>query len=178
MGEVRVRVRAAGLNFRDVVVGLGMLDEGGGGGGVGGEAAGVVVEVGSGVSGFVVGDRVVGLVPGAFGSLAVADERVLVRVPEGWGWGEAASFGIVFSTAWYGLRDLGGLGSGESVLVHAGAGGVGMAAIQLARWWGAEVFATAHPDKWDVLRGMGLDDDHIASSRDLAFEDKFRRVTG
>ncbi|WP_159047073.1 zinc-binding dehydrogenase, partial [Streptomyces pactum] len=75
-------------------------------------------------------------------------------------------------------RDLAGLRKGESVLVHAGAGGVGMAAVGLARHLGAEVFATASEGKWDVLRSMGLDDDHIASSRDLGFEEKFRGVTG
>ncbi len=85
---------------------------------------------------------------------------------------------LVFLTALYAFRDLAGLRKGESVLVHAGAGGVGMAAVGLARHLGAEVFATASEGKWDVLRSMGLDDDHIASSRDLGFEEKFREVTG
>ena len=76
---------------------------------------------------------------------------------------------IVFLTAYYGLVDLAELKRGERVLIHAGAGGVGMAAIQLAQHLGAEVFATASPAKWEVLRGLGLDDDHIASSRDLEF---------
>ncbi|CAM5712141.1 putative protein OS=Streptomyces fumanus OX=67302 GN=GCM10018772_62380 PE=4 SV=1 [Streptomyces fumanus] len=79
----------------------------------------------------------------------------------------------MFLTAWYGLVELGGLQPGERVLVHAGAGGVGMAAIQIARHLGAEVFATASEGKWDTLRAMGLDDSHIASSRTLDFEQKF-----
>ncbi len=84
---------------------------------------------------------------------------------------------IAFSTAYYGLFDLAGLDAGERVLIHAGAGGVGMAAIQLARHRGAEVFATAHPSKWEALRALGLDEDHIASSRTLEFEEKFLEVT-
>ena len=78
---------------------------------------------------------------------------------------QAAATPLVFLTALYGLRDLGGLGVGQRVLVHAGAGGVGMAAVQIARHLGAEVFATASPGKWPVLRSLGLDDAHIASSR-------------
>ena len=77
---------------------------------------------------------------------------------------------LVFLTAYYALRDLAGLSAGESVLVHAAAGGVGMAATQLARHLGAEVFGTASAGKWDTLRAWGFDDDHLASSRDLEFE--------
>ncbi|UED87413.1 type I polyketide synthase [Streptomyces profundus] len=172
--QVRVRVRAAGLNFRDVVTALGMLqvDDA-----AGAEAAGVVVATGAGVTGVAVGDHVMGVTAGAFASVNVVDERLLVPVPRNWAWETAASLPVAFATAWYGLGDLAGLSAGEKVLVHAGAGGVGMAAIQLARHWGAEVFATAHPDKWHVLRGFGLDDDHIASSRDLVFEKQFGEVT-
>uniref|UniRef100_UPI002621EDD4 SDR family NAD(P)-dependent oxidoreductase n=1 Tax=uncultured Streptomyces sp. TaxID=174707 RepID=UPI002621EDD4 len=79
------------------------------------------------------------------------------------------------ATAFYGLVDLGGVGSGERVLVHAAAGGVGMAAVQIARHLGAEVFGTASPSKWGAT---GLDADHLASSRDLGFEDAFRSRTG
>src|SRR5436189_2141050 len=81
-------------------------------------------------------------------------------------------------TAYYGLVDLARLQAGEKVLVHAGAGGVGMAAIQIARHLGAEVYATASPAKWDVLRDLGLDDEHIASSRDLEFRERFLAATG
>src|SRR6185437_15445777 len=83
-----------------------------------------------------------------------------------------------FLTAWYGLADLAGVGRGESVLVHAGTGGVGMAAVQLARRWGAQVFVTASRGKWDTLRAAGFDDDHIGDSRTLDFEEKFRAVSG
>ena len=84
---------------------------------------------------------------------------------------------IASLTALYGLEDLAALQPGERVLVHAGAGGVGGFAIGLARHLGAEVFATAHPDKWDALREAGLDDDHIASSRDLDFREQFLAAT-
>ncbi|RKT66837.1 type I polyketide synthase, partial [Saccharothrix variisporea] len=171
-GQVRIAVRAAGLNFRDVLIALDVYP---GEALMGGEAAGVVLEVGPGVS-LRPGDRVFGLVPGAFGPRAVADHRLLAPIPDGWSFGQAAAVPVVFLTAWYGLVDLGRLGAGDRVLIHAGTGGVGMAAIQLARHLGAEVFATASPGKWGVLRGLGLDDDHIGSSRDLEFERRFPRM--
>jgi polyketide synthase 12 len=83
----------------------------------------------------------------------------------------------VFLTAYYGLVDLAGLQARESLLLHGAAGGVGMAALQLARHLGAEVFATAHPRKWDTLAALGLDGDHIASSRTPGFEAEFLRAT-
>jgi acyl transferase domain-containing protein/short-subunit dehydrogenase/acyl carrier protein len=173
--EVRIEVRAAGLNFRDVLVALGLYPSADAV--LGGEGAGVVVEVGGEVEGLAPGDRVLGMFPEAFGPLAVAERDVLVPVPADWSFEQAASVPIVFATALYGLRDLAGLKRGERVLVHAGAGGVGSAAIQLARDLGAEVFATASEAKWDVLREAGLDDDHIASSRDLGFREKFLAAT-
>ncbi|WP_225840584.1 type I polyketide synthase, partial [Streptomyces sp. NK08204] len=118
-----------------------------------------------------------GMLSGGFGPLAVTDHRLLVRIPEGWSFAQAASVPAVFVTAMYALRDLAGLRAGESVLVHAAAGGVGMAAVQLARAWGAEVFATASPGKWDVVRALGVDDGHLASSRTLDFVSGFASVT-
>ncbi|MFF3437166.1 SDR family NAD(P)-dependent oxidoreductase, partial [Streptosporangium sp. NPDC002721] len=175
-GEVRVSIRAAGLNFRDLVVTLGMVPENDEP--IGGEIAGVVLEAGPGVADLAPGDRVFGLLDGAFGPVGVTDRRLLAPIPDGWTFEQAAAVPVVYLTAYYGLVRLGGLTSGESVLVHAGAGGVGMAAIQLARHFGAEVFATASPAKWEVLRSLGLDDEHISSSRDLDFEEHFLRVTG
>jgi acyl transferase domain-containing protein/NADPH:quinone reductase-like Zn-dependent oxidoreductase/acyl carrier protein len=174
-GEVRVAVRAAGVNFHDLVVILGMVDDEGG---IGLEGAGVVLETGPGVTGLVPGDRVMGLFTGAFGPVAVADRRLLTRIPDGWTFAEAASVPAAFLTAWYGLRELGGLSSGQRLLVHAATGGVGMAAVQLARHWGAEIFGTASRPKWDTLRGLGLDDGHIADSRTLEFEERVRAATG
>ncbi|WP_191253729.1 type I polyketide synthase [Amycolatopsis oliviviridis] len=174
--EVRIATRAAGTNFRDVLNVLGMYP--GDAGRIGYEAAGVVTDVGSEVTDLVPGDRVMGLVHGGFGPLTFADRDLLAKMPEGWTYEEAASVPLVYLTAYYALTDLGALKKGESVLIHAAAGGVGMAATQLARHLGAEVFGTASEGKWDVLRAAGLDDDHIASSRTLEFEERFRETTG
>lgn len=168
-GEVRVGVRAGGLNFRDVLIALGMYP---GEAEIGGEGAGIVLELGPGVEGLAVGDRVMGLLEG-LGPVSVTDRRLIVGVPEGWSLAQAASVPTAFSTAYYGLVDLAALRPGERVLVHAGAGGVGMAAVQLARHLGAEVFATASPSKWETLHSMGLDEAHIASSRTLEFRERF-----
>ncbi|QUQ65444.1 type I polyketide synthase [Kutzneria sp. CA-103260] len=174
-GQVRIAVRAAGLNFRDVLNALDMYP--GDAGAMGLEGAGVVTEVGAGVAGLAVGDRVLGMIDGgAFGPQVVVDHRTVAPMPVGWSFAEAASVPIAFLTAHYGLFDLAGLRAGEKVLIHAAASGVGMAAVRLARHIGAEVFATASPGKWDVLREMGIPDDHIASSRTCEFEAKFRGV--
>ncbi|WP_205877972.1 type I polyketide synthase [Mycobacterium camsae] len=172
-GQVRVAVGAVGVNFRDVMLALGMYP---GSGDLGVEGAGVVVEVGAGVTELTVGDAVMGQL-GAAASEAVVDQRIVTAVPAGWSLATAASVPVVFLTALYGLSVLGRLRAGERVLIHAGAGGVGMAAIQLARHWGCDVFATASRGKWDALRAMGFDDEHIGDSRTLEFEDKFRAVT-
>ncbi|MFH8702051.1 type I polyketide synthase, partial [Streptomyces chartreusis] len=170
--EVRVAVRAAGVNFRDVLNVLGTYP--GDAGRFGHEGAGVVVELGPEVTGLAVGDRVMGLFDGAFGPQAVSDARLLARVPDGWSFEQAASVPIVFLTAYYALVDLAGLKQGESVLIHAAAGGVGMAAVQLARHLGAEVHATASEPKWPVLRDLGIGDERIASSRTTEFEQRFK----
>ncbi|MFG1611076.1 SDR family NAD(P)-dependent oxidoreductase, partial [Actinoplanes sp. NPDC049265] len=171
-GEVRIAVRASGVNFRDVLVALGMYP---GGGDIGVECAGVVTEVGPQVSGLALGDRVMGLVTAGFGPVVVADHRLLVRVPSGWSWAQAGSAPVVFLTAYYALVVLAGVRRGERVLVHSAAGGVGMAAVQLARHLGVQVYATASPAKWPVLTGMGLD--QVSSSRSTGFEEEFLTVT-
>nr|BAD08373.1 polyketide synthase modules 1-3 [Streptomyces halstedii] len=174
-GEVRIAVRAAGVNFRDVLVALGMYPTKAD---IGGEAAGLVLEVGPGVTDFTPGDRVMGLFDTAFGPHAITDHRTLVPMPTGWTYAQAATAPLVFATAYYGLVDLAELRSGESALIHAAAGGVGMAAVQIARHLGAEVYGTASPGKWNALRAAGLDDNHIASSRDTTFEQKFLANSG
>ncbi|MBW5482693.1 SDR family NAD(P)-dependent oxidoreductase, partial [Streptomyces bambusae] len=174
-GGVRIAVRAAGLNFRDVLVSLGMYP---GGGFMGCEAAGVVVGTGPGVTHLAVGDRVMGMVPHSFGPLAVADAAMVARIPQGWSFEQAASVPAVFLTAYYALVDLAGLKAGERIAIHAAAGGVGSAAVQIARHLGAEVFGTASAGKWEALRAAGLDEAHIASSRDASFEERFLAATG
>ncbi|ONM49975.1 type I polyketide synthase, partial [Nocardia donostiensis] len=175
-GQVRIAARAGGLNFRDVLVSLQMRPEDVAV--IGAEAAGAVSEVGPGVDRFAPGDRVMGLITGGIGPVVVTDQRLLVEVPTGWSFAEAAGVPVAFATAFYGLRDLAEVGPGDRVLVHAATGGVGMAAVQLARAWGAEVFVSASRGKWHVLREMGFDDAHIADSRGLGFEQQFLVATG
>ena len=173
-GEVRIELQALGLNFLDVVRTLNMvrltdrplLAEG----------AGKILEIGEGVS-LCAGDRVMGLMRTAGGPIAVADQRMIARIPTGLLTMQAATIPVAFLTGMYGLQQLAGLKRGERVLVHAATGGTGMAAVQLARHLGAEVFATASPRKWHVLRAMGLDDAHIASSRDTSFTAAFLQAT-
>ncbi|MGK5673960.1 type I polyketide synthase [Micromonospora sp. URMC 106] len=174
-GHVLVGMRASGLNFRDVVLALGMVPDQEV---LGNEGAGVVLGVGPGVDDLAPGDRVMGIFSGSFSSAAVSDRRLLTRIPDNWSFTDAAAVPVVFLTAWYGLVELARLRAGESVLVHAAAGGVGMAAVQIARHLGAEVYGTASPGKWPALRATGFDDAHLASSRTLDFADEFAGRTG
>ncbi|BBZ39972.1 polyketide synthase [Mycobacterium conspicuum] len=175
-GRVRVALSAIAANFRDVMIALGLYPDPDAIMGI--EASGVVLETGPGDARFAVGDHVMGLFPEGTGTLAVTDQRLLAKAPAGWSHTSAASTSVVFTTAYYALTDLAAAKAGQHVLVHAAAGGVGMAAAQLARHLGLEVFATASRGKWDTLRAMGFDDEHISDSRSLEFEDKFRAVTG
>ncbi|MFF3441529.1 type I polyketide synthase [Streptosporangium sp. NPDC002721] len=168
-GEVRIATRAMGLNFRDVLIALDMYP---GDAPMGGEGAGVVVEVADDVTTLAVGDRVMGIVDG-FARLAVTDHRLLARIPDGWTFTEAASVPIAFVTAYHALVDLAGLRAGESLLVHAAAGGVGTAAVQLAHHLGAEVCGTASEGKWDAVHALGVPRERIASSRTLEFARTF-----
>ena len=173
-GEIRAEVKATGVNFLDVLNALGMVEIPA----FGLEFAGVVTEVGTGVKDLEVGDPVLGLAPGSFASEVVTDARRVVRMPESLTFEEAATIPMTFLTAWYGLHELGAMRPGERVLIHAAAGGVGMAAVQLAQLHGAEVYGTASEPKWPALRDMGLDDDHLASSRDLRFVEHFGKTSG
>ncbi|ONI83214.1 hypothetical protein ALI144C_17115 [Actinosynnema sp. ALI-1.44] len=175
-GEVRIEVHAAGMNFRDALNALGMYP--GDPGDLGAEAAGVVLDIGPGVTGLVPGDRVTGIMGGGFGTVAVTDHHLLVKIPDDWSFVTAASVPVVFATAYYGLVDLADLRAGESVLVHAVAGGVGMAATQLAHHLGATVFGTASRGKWATANACGVSGERLASSRDLGFEEQFRAATG
>ncbi|WP_306366859.1 SDR family NAD(P)-dependent oxidoreductase [Nocardiopsis sp. CC223A] len=173
--QVRVAVRAAGVNFRDVVVALGMVPDDYG---IGLEGAGTVLEVGPGVTDLTPGDRVAGMFGSAFGPVAIADRRCLGRIPEGWGFEEAAAVPVAFLTAYHALVDIAAVRPGESVLVHAAAGGVGLAAVQLARHMGAKVFGTASPHKWKAAVEYGVPHEHLASSRTLDFEISLRAANG
>ena len=172
--EVRLRVLASGLNFRDVLLTLGMYP--GGDVPLGAECAGIVSEVGADVREFAIGETVFGLAPGALGTEVVAPAAFLAAVPPGLGAESAAAIPVAFLTAYYGLHRLANLRAGERILIHAAAGGVGLAAVQLARRCGAEIFATAGSDeKRSLLRSMGVA--HVLDSRSLSFADDIRRAT-
>ena len=135
-----------------------------------------VARVGAGAGGFAVGDRVLAMMPGSFSRyLTLPARRAAARVPEGMGEADAATIPVAFLTAAYALEVLAGLRAGERVLIHAATGGVGQAAIQLARRARAEIYATASKGKWPVLRELGVG--HIMDSRSLDFADETRRLT-
>ncbi|MGW6692126.1 MDR/SDR family oxidoreductase, partial [Streptomyces sp. NPDC054961] len=173
-GQIRLSVRAAGLNFRDVLIALGMYP---GEARIGSEGAGIVLEVAPDVTDLKPGDRVMGLLSGGVGPVSVTDRLLVTPIPEGWSYAQAAATPIVFLTAYYALRDLAAAEAGETLLVHAAAGGVGMAAVQLARHLGVEVFGTASLGKWHTLRTLGFDDDRLADSRTLEFEQRILAAT-
>ena len=150
-GEVEIEVRAVGLNFKDVLNVLGLYP--GDPGPLGSECAGILTAVGPGVEGLQPGQAVVAVAPGSFATHVTAGAGLVARKPRTWTFDEAASIPIAFVTAWYALRSVAELRSGERVLIHAAAGGVGLAAVQVARELGAKVFATAGtPEKRAYLR--------------------------
>jgi acyl transferase domain-containing protein/NADPH:quinone reductase-like Zn-dependent oxidoreductase len=168
-GEVRLKVMAASLNFRDVLLALGLYL--GSGVPVGAECAGVVVETGPDTPGVAVGDRVFGHVPRALATEAVAQARMLAPIPSGMPAEIAAALPMVYLTALFGLKKIAGLSRGHSVLIHAAAGGVGLAAVGIARRQGAEIFATAgSEEKRQLLVRQGVA--HVLSSRSLDFSDE------
>jgi NADPH:quinone reductase-like Zn-dependent oxidoreductase/acyl carrier protein len=176
-GEVEIRVQAAGLNFRDVLGALGLRPDVGGAPPLGGECAGVITAVGEGVQDLAAGDEVVAIAPNSFSAYTVTPAALVARKPGPLSFAEAATIPIAFLTAEYALRRLGRLRRGETVLVHAAAGGVGLAALQIARRAGAEVFATAgSEEKRAYLRRLGVR--HVMDSRTLAFADEVREKTG
>jgi NADPH:quinone reductase-like Zn-dependent oxidoreductase/short-subunit dehydrogenase/acyl carrier protein len=143
---------------------------------LGGECAGRITAVGSAVVGLAIGDAVMAMAPRSFSRWVTVDARYVARRPGTLSASEGAGLPIAFLTAWYGLFDLGKLKRAERVLIHAAAGGVGLAAVQLALNVGAEVLATASPSKWPVLERMGVK--HLASSRTVDFGEQFHRATG
>ena len=173
-GEVQIRVHASGLNFRDVLNVLGMYP--GEAGPPGGECVGEIVQIGAGVSEFNVGDVVVGVGPGAFANFVTLPGDFVAHKPEALTDAQAATLPITFLTAQFALHHVAGLQSGQRVLIHAAAGGVGLAAVQVAMQAGAEVIATAgSPVKRDYVRSLGVQ--HVFDSRSLSFVEDVRRVT-
>jgi NADPH:quinone reductase-like Zn-dependent oxidoreductase len=177
-GQVRVRVRAAGINFADLMARMGLYpDAPKPPCVVGYEIAGEVDSVGQGVEGFAPGDRVMGGTRfGGHAELAVTAPDVLQPLPDGWSFEEGAAMPVNYATAYAGLVRYGALHEGERVLVHAAAGGVGIAAVQIAKLCGAEVYGTASASKHDAIRGFGVD--HPIDYRSQDFVEEVRRIAG
>jgi phthiocerol/phenolphthiocerol synthesis type-I polyketide synthase C len=180
-GEIEISVRATGVNFRDVMYALGLLSDeavenGFAGPSLGLECAGYITAVGDGVRGFRVGDAVVAFGPSSLSNRVITKAGAASQIPAGISFEAAATIPSTFFTAYYALSHLARLEEGERVLIHGAAGGVGIAAIQLAKWMGAEIFVTAGSDeKRDFVRMLGAD--HVFDSRSNAFADDILAVT-
>ena len=172
-GEVQIEVVASGLNFRDVLNVMGMYP--GDPGPLGNEVAGRVIAVGAGVTEFAVGDEVMAMSPRAFCRTVNARVELTARKPANLSFEEAATIPVAFLTADYALNEISRMQAGDRVLIHAAAGGVGMAAVQLARLAGAEIFGTVSAEKREIARASGVQ--HIMNSRTLDFADEIDRIT-
>ena len=179
--EIEVEVQATGLNFRDIMYALGLLSDeaienGFAGPTLGLEFSGVVLAAGTDTSGFSPGDRVVGFGPSCFANRVITKSTALSHIPRNLSFEAAATIPSTFFTVYYSLLHLAQLEAGEKVLIHGAAGGVGIAAIQIAKWRGATIYATAGSDeKRDFLRLLGVE--HIYDSRSLAFADDILAAT-
>lgn len=181
-GEVVVEVAATGLNFRDVMWSMGLLPEealedGFAGATIGMEMAGTVLAVGEGVTDIAPGERVMGIGPEAFSTHMVVAREGLMRLPSGMDLAAAATVPVAFLTAYYAMVELGRIRAGETILIHGAAGGVGLAALQIAKLKGATVIATAGTvEKRRFLAMLGAD--YVFDSRSLDFVGDVLRVTG
>ena len=164
---VELKPKAFGLNFRDVMVALGQLEETR----MGHECGGIVTKVGTAVKGLKVGDRVCALTRGYYANFIRLDCTSVSRIPDNMSFETAASIPMAFITAYAGLYDSAKLQKGETVLIHAGTGGVGQAAIILSQLVGAEIFVTVgtKEKREFITKTYGIQSDHIFSSRDSSF---------
>ena len=176
-GEVRIAVHAAGLNFADTMARVGLYPAAPKPPCVlGYEVAGEIETVGEGVSGLTVGQRVMaGTQFGGQAELAVAQARDVMPMPEHLSFEEGAAFCVNYGTAYAALMIMGGLREGHRVLIHAAAGGVGIAATQIARIAGAEIFGTASAAKHEAIKAQGVD--HPIDYRTQDFKAEVRRLT-
>jgi NADPH:quinone reductase-like Zn-dependent oxidoreductase len=177
-GHVEIEAKAVSLNFRDLMIALGMYPSlPGQPPTMGSDFSGLVVGVGPGVDRFNIGDPVLGLGGGHFSPYATVPAVSVVAKPAALSFEQATAIPTVFLTAYYALHRLARLSSGERVLIHSGAGGVGLAAIQIAQWLGAEVFATVgNRDKREFLMQLGVP--HVMDSRSLSWVDDVIATTG
>lgn len=176
--EIEIEVVAAALNFRDIMKALfAFVADGPDAMMAGDECAGRITRVGKGVKDFRVGDEVIATAPGSFASHVVVHEGMAQKKPNQLSFAEAATMPVAFLTAYYSLVHLAHLGRGEKVLIHSATGGVGLAAVQIARSVGAEVYATAgSSEKRYLLDQMGVR--RVMNSRTLAFADEILKATG
>ena len=182
-GEIEVQLAATSLNFKDIAKVMNIMSDAALEGtyherGLGLEASGRVVKVGQGVTDFAIGDPVVFSVKGCFRNYATlkVDPRVLHKITDKHDLVEAAGIPTVFMTTYHALVDIARLQPGEKVLIHAGAGGVGLAAIQIAQWIGAEIFATAGSEqKREYLSSLGVP--HVMDSRSIDFAEQISDIT-
>ena len=171
--QIEVEVKATGLNFRDVMVALDLYpDETKF---LGLECAGVITRVGKDVTNFKPGDEVIAIADSSFSQYLLVDSQLAIHKPEFITYEAAATIPVTFLTAYYTLVYLAQLQPGEKVLIHAAAGGVGLAAIQIARQLGVEIYATASTLKWSLLKSMGVK--NIMNSRSLNFADEIMSCT-
>lgn len=173
--EIEIQIAATGMNFKDVVIAMGQLPSPY----LGIECSGVVSRTGTNVSSLSIGDRVCAMPGGAYGTFTRCPATSAAKLPEDMSFEVAASIPVVYCTAYYALIELGRLAKGERILIHAGAGGVGQAAIQLAQMIGAEVFTTVgSADKKQLLmESYGVPEHRIFYSRDTSFGSAIRAAT-
>ena len=176
-GEVEVQIRAGGINFRDVMKALAMYP----GNPVdllwfGDDFAGTVLRVGDGVDDLQPGDEVAGMAPYSFRAYNTVDRRMVFKKPKHLSFEQAATLSTVFLTTNYAINHLARMQPGEKILIHAGTGGVGQAAIQISQHLGLEIFSTAGtPEKRQMLIDAAVP--HVMDSRSLDFADEIMEIT-
>jgi len=181
--EVEIQVKSSALNFRDIMIAMGLLSDAAVDGGLFGrtfglECAGVVSAVGKNAKNLKVGDKVMATAPACLGGFAYPKACHVVKKPKNIDWNEAASLPVVYTTAYYSLVYHCRMQKGESVLIHAAAGGVGIAAIHIAKAIGAEVYATvSSKEKRKYIESIGVKPENIMNSRTLAFADELMEKT-
>ncbi|KAH8698372.1 putative polyketide synthase [Talaromyces proteolyticus] len=174
-GQIEVDVKASGVNFRDVMVCMGQIPDSL----LGFEGAGIVRRVGDNITNLQVGDRVCFLAHGSHRTIHRVPGEYAVRIPDEMSFEEASGVLFVHGTAWYGLVKIAQIKAGQTILIHAAAGGVGQAAVMLAQHYGLEVYATVgSQDKKQLIQDLyNIPDDHIFNSRDLSFVKGVLRMT-
>jgi NADPH:quinone reductase-like Zn-dependent oxidoreductase len=173
--EVEIEVKATGMNFHDLMVALGQIFDTG----LGVECSGVVTRTGRNVTKVAPGDRVITFGMGCYRTYYRNSEYMCEKIPDDMSFADAASIPCIYTTVYYSLIDMARLQAGESILIHAAAGGLGQAAIILAKHLGAEIFVTvSSAAKRDFLiEKYGILEDHVFNSRDLTFSQGVKRMT-